>query len=196
MDTAKDLRFLKEIVVICFLILSPFSLYALGEDDNDQDEESSPKFYAGGNLGLQFGTVTLVDVSPWLSYRIIDRFSVGVGGSYKYYRFDNQFLNNQNTNPSHTYHYYGGRLFSRYYPQSESIGVLNAIFLHAEYEILEFQLSDNSNQRVKSIFGGAGYQIPLGEHVYGDIYLLYDFKKSGYSPYKNPLLRFGVKVGL
>ncbi|MCF8334500.1 MAG: hypothetical protein K9I47_10175 [Bacteroidales bacterium] len=189
---------MKQIIAFCFLVISTISVNAAGEGKDNQDEESSPKFYAGGNLGLQFGTITLIDVSPWISYRVIPQFSIGVGGTYKYYRYGSQFISNQNTTTAdRTYHYYGGRLFSRYYPKSESIGILNALFLHAEYEILELQFdTSSSNQRVESVFGGAGFQIPLGEHVYGDIYLLYDFNKSGYSPYKNPLLRVGVNVGL
>lgn len=179
----------KRNLLLLVLLLSVLSVHAA----NDRGDKEQPKFYVGGNLGLQFGTITLIDVSPWISYRIIPQFSVGVGGTYKYYRY-----NLLNTKIQRSY--YGGRGFLRYYPSSESIEILNQIFLHAEYEILEmhFDANDNDvpNQQVESLFGGVGYQIPFGKHVNGEIYLLYDFKQSGYSPYKNPMMRVGVSVGL
>jgi len=173
------------------ILLFSGNIYASGSDGGEQ--EDAPKFYIGGNLGLQFGTVTLIDVSPSVSYRFIPRFAIGIGGTYKYYRY-----NLLDTKIKRSY--YGGRVFSRFYPQSESIEILNQLFLHAEYEMLEMSLdannSDTPNQQVESLFGGIGYQIPLGRYAYGDIYLLYDFKQSAYSPYKNPLLRVGVTIGL
>jgi len=180
----------KRNILLLTLLLSVLFVHAA---NGGNDEEKQPKLYVGGNLGLQFGTITLVDVSPWIGYRIIPQFTVGVGGTYKYYRY-----NLLNTNIQRSY--YGGRGFVRYFPSSESIEILNSIFLHAEYEILEMSLdannSDASNQRVESLFGGIGYQIPLGRDVYGNVYLLYDFKQSGYSPYKNPMMRVGVSVAL
>lgn len=177
--------------VILALMLFVDSMYASIPDEDKQQD--APKFYIGGNLGLQFGTVTLIDVSPSISYRFIPQIAIGLGGTYKYYRY-----NLLDTRIKRSY--YGGRVFSRFYPQSESLGLLNQLFLHAEYEMLEMSLdannNDTPNQQVESLFGGIGYQIPLGRYAYGDIYLLYDFKQSAYSPYKNPLLRVGVTVGL
>lgn len=179
-------------VFISVLFLISFAAIAGDTDDEDQ-KDRKPRFYAGGNLGLQFGNVTLIDASPWLSYRPIQQLAIGVGGTYKYYRYN---LLDQHVTRS----YYGGRVFSRYYPKSQSIDFLNAFFLHAEYEKLKLTFGNNeadiSNQNVDALFGGVGYQIPLGRYVFGDIYLLYDFLKSGYSPYENPVLRVGVSVGL
>lgn len=179
-------------LVLSLLLIIPFTVFG---SDNDEagKEDRKPKFYAGGNLGLQFGNVTLVDASPWLSYRPIQQLAFGIGGTYKYYRYN---LLDRHVTRS----YYGGRVFSRYYPKSQSIDFLNAFFLHAEYEKLKLsfgnQEAELSDQDVEALFGGIGYQIPLGRFVYGDIYLLYDFIKSGYSPYENPVLRVGVSVGL
>lgn len=176
---------------ILLLLLITGNMYA--SVANGEEKEDVPKFYIGGNLGLQFGTVTLIDVSPSISYRFIPQFAIGLGGTYKYYRY-----NLLDTKIKRSY--YGGRVFSRFYLQSESLEILNQLFLHGEYEILEMSFdannSDTPNQRVESLFGGIGYQIPLGRDAYGDIYLLYDFKQSAYSPYKNPLLRVGVTIGL
>lgn len=181
---------LKRVSILIFVILMSF-ITANASDDSE--DKKPPKFYAGGNLGLQFGTITLVDVSPWISYRIIPQISFGIGGTYKYYRY-----NLLDTKIKRSY--YGGRGFMRFYPQSKSVGVLNQFFLHAEYEVLKMSLdagnSDVPNQLVESIFAGVGYQVPLGEYAYGDIYLLYDFNQDAYSPYKNPLLRVGVAIGL
>ena len=70
-------------------------------------EFSFDDFYAGGNFGLQFGTITLIDVSPLIGYKITDRYSMGIGGTYTYYR-DKRF------NPAYTSNVYGGRLFAKF----------------------------------------------------------------------------------
>src|SRR5687767_2201721 len=59
----------------------------------------------GGNFGATFGTLTYVDVSPFIGYRMTDQWMAGIGVSYIYYR--------QRYTPSQVYetHLYGGRLF-------------------------------------------------------------------------------------
>ena len=56
-----------------------------------QFEQDKPSFkdrlFFGGGFGLTVGSVTHVDISPMVGYRITDRFSAGIGLSYQYYKY-------------------------------------------------------------------------------------------------------------
>src|SRR5690606_35466784 len=73
------------------------------------DGDSIPfkdRLYYGGNFGMQFGTVTLIDFSPLVGVMITPKFSSGVGITYQYFK-DKRYSGGKATS-------YGGRLFSRY----------------------------------------------------------------------------------
>src|SRR5512140_133343 len=43
--------------------------------------------FTGGTLGLQFGSQTLIDISPMIGYMPFKNFSIGLDPTYKYYHF-------------------------------------------------------------------------------------------------------------
>lgn len=145
------------------------------------------KLTYGGNFGATFGSLTYIDISPLVGYRITDRFISGIGLSYIYYR--------QKYSPTVIYqtHLYGGRLFSQY-------SILPNVFLHGELEALNFDYYDfltGENTRAWSIspLAGAGYSSPIGNRGSFRIMALYAFShtnpKSFY--YGQPLIfRVGV----
>ena len=73
----------------------------------------------GGYLGAQFGTVTLIDVSPIASYRVTNNFHAGLGLTYQYYK-DTRYT------PDYSSSSYGGSIFGRYF-------VWRDLFAHVEY---------------------------------------------------------------
>lgn len=139
----------------------------------------------GGGFGLQFGTITLVEVSPTVAYRFTDNFLTGIGGRYTYFE-DNT------TGLSFSTNIYGGSIFSQYF-------FLDNFLAHTEYEILNLQVGFNENNRanVSSFFVGGGYRSPLGANSYATIIILYDLNDDINSPYvSNPIIRFGFAIGL
>ncbi len=141
------------------------------------------RLYYGGNFSLQFGTFTLVDVSPLVGVMITPRFSSGVGVTYQYFN-DRRFVGGQTSS-------YGGRLFSRF-------NVLENIFLHAEYETINF---DNYNiiadrfERIwsRALFLGGGYFAPFGERGGANFTFLYNVLHDNLrSPYGEPYV---IRVG-
>lgn len=163
--------------------------------NNDQIDDRTGNFFVGGNLGLQFGTVTLIDVSPMGGYYITNNWSAGIGATYKYYRYtllDNKFVSS----------YYGGRAFTRYQLQSKKIDLLNNLFLHGEYELLNYRFepqgggNEYENSKVESYFIGGGYNAPLSRKVNVHLMLLYNLNDTANSPYENPVVRVGVSVRL
>lgn len=141
------------------------------------------RLYYGGNFGMQFGTVTLIDISPLVGVMITPKLSSGVGITYQYFN-DRRFIGGQTSS-------YGGRLFTRY-------NVLPNIFLHAEYESINF---DNYNlisdrfERIWSnaLFLGGGYFAPFGPRGGANFTFLYNVLHDNLrSPYGEPYV---IRVG-
>ena len=141
------------------------------------------KVYFGGNLGLQFGTSTFIDVSPLVGYRITDKFSLGVGATYQYYHYRDRYYDLE-TNV------YGGRLFGRYL-------FTDYLFGQAEYEYLNLEAFDFYRRRVdvESLLAGVGYIQRLGGSSAIVGMILYNFTESAYTPYQNPIIRIGINIG-
>lgn len=143
------------------------------------------KVFVGGNMGLQFGTVTFIDVSPLVGYRINDQLSVGVGATYQYYHYKDKVYDLE-TNV------YGGRIFGRYF-------FTDYLFAHGEYEYLNLEAFDFFPRRrvdVGSLLGGVGYFQRFGRNSGLVAMILYNFTESVYTPYSNPIIRVGINIGL
>lgn len=142
------------------------------------------RLFTGGNLGVQFGTVTFVDVSPLLGYKITEKISAGIGATYQYYHYKDRYYD-------FATNVYGGRVFGRYL-------FTDFLFGHIEYEYLNLEAFDFQRRRVDvgSLMAGAGYIQRVGDHVAVIAMILYNFTESVYTPYQNPIIRVGVNIGI
>ncbi len=175
------------IYIILFLCISTSNAFA---QDSAMLRKHPPKqnfrdkIFFGGNVGLQFGNQTFIDVSPAVGYKFTEKISAGIGVTYQYYRFKDKYYDFE-TNV------YGGRVFGRYHFTQNFFG-------HAEYEYLNLEAFDFFRRRVDvvSIFGGVGYIQRLSDNAGIMAMILYNFNESRYSPYINPIFRVGFVVGL
>jgi hypothetical protein len=141
------------------------------------------RLYFGGNFRMQFGTVTLIDFSPLVGVMITPKFSSGVGVTYQYFN-DQRYIGGETSS-------YGGRLFSRY-------NVLPNIFLHAEYESINFDNYNFLSERFERIwsdalFLGGGYFAPFGPRGGANFTFLYNVLHDNLrSPYGEPYV---IRVG-
>lgn len=153
------------------------------------------RMFFGGNLGLQFGNTTYIDISPLVGYKVTEKFHAGIGATYIYesskVRFTNTSVLRYETS------HYGGRLFGRYY-------VWENLFAHAEYEYLNLGWPDYNSlsgkidiqrENINSIFIGGGYAQPIGPNAAFLIMALWNVNEGVNSPYVNPLFRFGIVAG-
>ena len=142
------------------------------------------KVFIGGNLGFQFGTETVADISPLVGYKITDKISAGIGITYQYYHYKDQYYDFE-TNV------YGGRVFGRY-------NFTDYLFGHVEFEYLNLEAFDFYRRRVdvESLLAGGGYTQHLGPRSGIVAMILYNFTESAYTPYQNPIIRIGFVVGL
>jgi hypothetical protein len=160
------------------LILTQNVANAQRDIDPEENPPLKERLYFGGNLGLQVGTVTRIDVSPLAGVMITPKFSSGVGATYQYYD-DNRFQGSTGSS-------YGGRVFARY-------NVLPNIFAYSELESINWNAYNYSNDRFQrtwtdAFFLGAGYFAPFGPRGGANFTFLYnlmhDNRNSFYSePY-------------
>ena len=181
------------------------SLLCLGQDDEfktspDAKKAKEPskkssgfdwdKVYLGGGLGLQFGSTTIIDVSPMMGYRFSEDLSAGVSISYLYWAVRNPSLSSST---------YGGGPFVRYV-------LYENVFVHGEYQLLNSKyfildqynrLLDEFREDVHYLWIGGGFRQHLGGNSYLLLMALYNLNDSELSIYPiNPIIRAGINIGL
>lgn len=177
---------MKSFVIILSIILLTISS-TLSAQQN-YSENNGKRLFTGGGFGLQFGTETIIDVSPIIGYKVTDRFHIGLGGKYQYYRYKNRIYDFSTS-------IYGGSAFSRFY-------LFEDIFAHGEYEVLSYDASlvyylnpnDNSRILVESILLGGGYRQRITTNSSFIFLLLWNFNETEYTLYNNPIIRIGINV--
>ena len=148
------------------------------------------RIFISPDIGLQFGTVTVINISPKVGYRITDRWAAGIGGTYIYYK-DKRYKSLGYTFETSIY---GGSVFTQYQ-------VFEPVRLYAEYEILDIETFDTNTfetrrRLVPGLLVGGGYTQAIGGNSSFTIMLLYNLLDGPYSIYENPILRIGFNFGL
>ena len=160
------------------------------QPETKPDKPKTPfreRLFTGGNIGLQFGSVTLIDVSPKLGYKLTEKLAAGIGATYIYI--------NDKRIKGYEYHtnIYGGRLFGQYQ-------AFENVLAYSEFEILSLETLDDFTYQLKrrnvpSFLAGGGYTQHIGESSSAVILVLWDLIDSKYSIYQNPIIRIGFNIG-
>ena len=175
---------------VCFFFAAMLLLLEIVQPQEQSDTNFSDdnSHYLGGNIGLQFGTVIHLNFSPHYGYYFTERFSAGVGLTYQYY-------NNAGYSPPLILNISGGNVFARF-------DVFDILYLHVENEILTYKTDMFSPIRTieqiysYNLLGGAGYRVLFGQNSKDCTYimLLYNFNETTFTPYVNPVIRFGIEL--
>ena len=198
--------------------------YNYGQELKNRQTASRPfkdRLFIGGSLGFSFGNYSsLIEVSPIFGYAVTKKFVVGLGLTYKYYRY-NDYYRTIDSNGDISGYYdlktniYGGSIWARYFLTGIGIPIIENIFLHAEVEPLMFNHNyrydpsgdfydpwytsfSKGNEQISltSFFLGGGLRQMLGQRSYLYIEVLWNFNEELYTPYSNPRIRIGVAVAL
>lgn len=181
-----------------FFMIFFFVIISVVAQTNGERSGKGRRFFFGGNFGLQFGSITNIEVSPVAGYRILPWFSVAAGPKYQLYGENYATI-------KYTTHIYGGRAFVRAMlirdiDEFIPIGFHGGLFAHAEYEVLnlerqyfDFSASDGRFW-LKSFLVGGGISQPLSDRASANIMLLWNLNETtnALSLYRNPVLRFGI----
>ncbi|MBK5285108.1 MAG: hypothetical protein JJE25_06865 [Bacteroidia bacterium] len=192
----------KKFVLIVFLLT--YSVFYFLSASAQRNTDS--KFYYGGNLGLMFGTYTIIDISPFVAYKVTESFHVGSGLTYTYYKFkeDGTFNGGHATSgQSFSTSIYGIRFFTRFF-------FTDNLFLHAEDELLSLELPDLTEyylnhrfiikrQWLNSVLLGGGYKYGFnvdGPSLSISVLFRVNHEFEDFYPYQNPIIRIGLGFGL
>ena len=167
----------------------------VAQTDGDRSGKGR-RFFFGGNFGLQFGSITNIEVSPIAGYRIFPWFSVAAGPKYQLYG-ENYAGLKFNT------HIYGGRTFLRIivigdFDEFIPLGFHGGLFAHAEYETLNlerqyFDLTGSEGRFwLNSVLVGGGISQPLSDRASVNIMVLWNLNETANSLYNNPIIKFGI----
>lgn len=192
---------IKFIIFVLLNLISTSIIAQTLEDPSVNDLTFKQRLVYGGGFGLQFGNITLLDISPSIGYRLTDRLTLGAGISYKYNRV-RDYTQDLTTGKWYDYtsNVYGGSIWARYY-------LLQNIFAHAEIEQLQIDYKYTSISTtiptlvkngvgVNSVLVGGGFRQPVGGRVFFNILILFNLNESDFTPYSNPIIRAGISVGM
>ena len=159
-------------------------------------------FRLGGNLGLSFGSVTFLDISPTFGYFVIpQKLQVGIGTKFIYYNSRQGYIvldpfGNPVDIPPYKTFIYGGGFFGNY-------TIWDGVFAHAEFEMVNkdsyFDITKRVN--VPHLLLGGGYMQPIGESGHFFIAALFNVLDSDESLYAGTfgslplIIRTGVGFG-
>ncbi len=208
------------LLLSALLIAGPARAQQRGEGKGPK-KSFGERIFVGGALGFSLGTYSsLIDVSPIVGYSLTDDLVVGIGLTYKYFRYKDYYEEVDSlggrTGLYHDFrtNMYGGSIWMRYFLTKTEIPIIENIFLHAEVEPLLFvnkykmspageyrdiygyrYVQENDRVNVTGYFLGGGLSQPIGGRSYMYIELLWNFNDEMYSPYSNPRIRIGVAAG-
>ena len=77
-------------IKIKYYLLSFGLLFMIGntfsQESNTKKGFDWDRIVIGGNLGAQFGNITIAEISPNIGYMVTDNLLSGIGGTYIYYK--------------------------------------------------------------------------------------------------------------
>jgi hypothetical protein len=176
------------------IIVVLFSVQCFSQTDIQDDYSYSlpykNSYFTGGSLGMQFGSVVMIDVSPQIGYYPLEHIAIGAGFTY-------QYISDRRYAPRVDIHVYGGRAFTRLY-----LPLFESLFAHLEYEYMAYRTNmfningDMEWIKMNNFLAGAGYRQRIGGRSAINLMLLWNFNESEYSLYSNPVFRIGADIGL
>ena len=183
--------------IIIFLLLFICSQITIVHSQQRERIPFGQRIVAGGEVSLGVGSMTYIDISPYIGYRITPRLTAAVGPIYIYENY--QFYNYKTST-------YGGRIIAYYSiikDLEEFIGIgLGSLLIYGENQLLSVEKVERNfptgmliftDERtwIDNLLLGVGISQPIGRRGSINLFVLFDVTENIYSPYENPILRIG-----
>jgi len=170
---------IKYFIIPLFLLLSTVAFAQKGELQIDKESNWQDRIYFGGGFGLSGGSWgTSISVSPIVGYMVSNRVSVGIGATYRYYKYKNG-----NGYPDFTDNQWGMQFFGR-------VNLIKQIFAYAEYSFLNYSYYGDTNDRrvANRLPLGLGISQPIGPRSAINLVAAYDvlYDSTNQSAYASP----------
>jgi len=151
----------------------------------------SERLFFGGNIGLQFGTYTQIEISPIVGIWLMPRIAVAIGPTYRYYKDQYNATD-----------IYGVKSYMEFMVIQDinrvlPMGVHTGIFFHAEDEWLSLKTSywqtppyENDDRfSINTVLIGGGLSQQIGRRSSLNFTILWPINESVYALYSNPEIR-------
>ncbi len=183
---------MKKILTVIVLIAAGLSTSGQVPATRNSDERPplNQRLFFGGSFGLQFGTVTNIEVAPLAGIWLLPRVAVGAGPSFQYYK-----------DPLGRTSIFGGRAMLQLTLVQDlnniiPIGWNMGIFVNGEYDALSlerdfFTPAPDATGRFLygSFLAGAGISQPTGKKSSMNITFLWCVTGNEYGIYDTPEIR-------
>ncbi len=191
-DTSDRVRHFRKSVSLMLVFIASFSVLCAQAVKKDIPPFKERLFY-GGSIGLQFGTITDIQISPVVGLWLLPRLGVAAGPNFRFYK-----------NPFEKTTIYGGRsylqfLFIQDLNSVVPLGIHIGMFLHTEYEVLSLETSfwklppyQSDRFTTGTLLAGGGISQPIGRRAALNFMVLWALNDSGYGLYSNPEIRISV----
>lgn len=179
-------------LLVVFLVVLSFS--AAGQETPVAVSPDRPPFKErilyGGSFGLQFGTITNIEISPVVGVWLLPRIAVAAGPTFQWFK-----------NPFESTVIYGGRTFLEFYLVKDlnniiPVGLNMGIYAHGEYDGLSIEKSvltglpdDIGRMYYDNFLVGGGISQPTGRRSSMNISVLWCLTNEIYELYSNPVIR-------
>ncbi len=174
----------------------------------EQRQKKFEKWSFGGNFWFGFGSSFYVDISPVALYSVTPRLKTGGGFMYYYERLKNQYYDDNSEIKTQYINrtIYGPKAVVQFtllqdLDQKINIGIKN-IVLYGEYSHLNTDKFVQNINTYEIFYEGSDWygNLLLGGGIYQSfqnrggfsLMILYNFLDNDYSPYSNPIIRFGI----
>ncbi len=143
------------------------------------------RFFFGGDLGVQFGSLTAIDIAPTVGYTFHRMFKMGISFSFEYFAYN---YYTPTSVERRRYFIYGGSVFARFYP-------IKYVYLHVEMMGLNQPRPGNDKRRWMAYpLVGLGYNQPVSEQAALQLQLLWNLNNSAESILANPIVSLGFNI--
>lgn len=176
-------------IAISLVMLAPVTLY--GQSDRGGAPPIRERIFFGGNFGMQFGTITNIQVSPTIGIWLSPRLSIAGGPTYNYYK-----------DPYGSTDIWGPRVYSQFliikdFNNIIPLGMGLSIGAHLEYEGLSLEKKafvgpyETGRLYVSSVLGGFSVNQSMGGRSFMSFTVLWALTENIYQVYGNPEIRIG-----
>lgn len=161
-----------------------------GQELKNQAPPLNDRIFFGGSFGLQFGSISDIEISPVAGVWILPRLSFAFGPEYRFYKYY-----------SDKTHIYGAKLYTeltvlRNINNVIPIGTNMDVILHLEDELLSLESEFFTNPpyeskrfTINNILGGGGISQQIGRRSYLTFLILWTLTSEEYGIYTNPDFR-------
>lgn len=172
------------VLMVLFAIFLSSSVVSAQKSRSEAPPLRERIFY-GGSLGLQFGTLTDIDVSPVVGLWVLPRLNLAAGPKYRFMKYYDERVN-----------VYGGRIYTQFFFIRDidniiPMGVHLGLFLHAEDEFYRYEYSngvDSESYFINTPLAGGGISQPIGQRASVNIMFLFALEDT-YEIYADPTIR-------